>query len=136
MHPTRESLPSIAASAVDVADIERRISRKLSVAPSALQNEEKLQSLIATVLTDAGIEFEREKRLGEGERLDFYLKTSGIAIEIKKRSAGLPALSQVGRYLSHSEVTGAIIIAIRFTETIETMEGKPVRFIPLWKFSL
>jgi len=121
---------------LSIEDLDRHICRRLSRQQGALQNEERLQELIAAALTDIGVVFEREKRFGPSERVDFWIPAEGIAIEIKRRMAGLAALAQVGRYLGHPEVKGAVVIAMRFSETIPMMEGKPIRFISLWKFSV
>jgi hypothetical protein len=113
------------------------ISRALRRHRSALVREDDLQDTIAAALTEAGLAFTKEHRLGPRERLDFLLSATGVAIEVKKANAGLDVWRQVARYLEHDAVTGCIVIAPRIEALPgNQLVGKPVWPLPLWKFLL
>lgn len=120
---------------LDLKAIAKAIGNQLRLHRSALVQEDTLQETIATALTAAGIDFKREFRLGPGERLDFYLTAEGVALEVKKSSAGQEVWRQVARYLMHEQVNGCIVIAPRVDPFgAPTLAGKPVYSMPLWKF--
>lgn len=70
-------------------------------------DEYAVQDGIAEILTRNGIDFEREKRLGPRERLDFAVGTT--AIEVKVRTSRADLIRQLGRYAAHEEVEHIIL---------------------------
>jgi hypothetical protein len=98
----------------------------------AIRNEDQLHCLVANALRHLGVPFEQERTLGPGERVDFWLPDSREVIEVKKDVAGYPLLRQISRYLRFTEVTGAVAVAMRFSEIPPSLGGKPIRYLPLW----
>lgn len=70
-------------------------------------DEYAIQDGIAAALSAAGIVFEREKRLGPHERLDFAVAT--IAIEVKIRGSRADLIRQLARYARHEDVEQIIL---------------------------
>lgn len=120
---------------LDLKAIATAIGQQLRQHRSALVREDALQETIAKALDGAGLRYQKELRLGPGERLDFFLTDEGVALEVKRSRAGQEEWRQVGRYLAHDQVKAAIIIAPRVEPLgAPTLAGKPVHALPLWKF--
>lgn len=121
----------------DTAELAKRIATHLRAHRSALMQESKIHDAIAAALTGAGLNFEREHSLSPKDRLDFWLPDFATALEVKKSSAGLADLEQIGRYLAHDAVAAVVIIALRIAPEIpSTFRGKPVVKIELWRHLL
>jgi signal recognition particle subunit SEC65 len=117
----------------EIAAIAAAIGRELRKNRAAIMQEPRIHDGIAVALGDLGIECEREFRLDERSRLDFWLPEEGFAVEVKKGTAKLPCLRQVGRYLEHSRVKGCIIVAMRCQKLPDQFRGKPLAKIELWR---
>lgn len=116
--------------------IAAKIGSNLRAHRSLLMQETRMHDAIAAALVSAGITFEREFELSKTERLDFFLPSEAIALEIKKRHASLADLPQIGRYLEHASVAGVIAIALRIDDLPSNFRGKPVGQIALWRYLL
>lgn len=90
---------------------------------------------IAAALTRLGHRFEREVRLSPAHRVDFLCE-SGLAIEVKKGTAGNPVVRQVTQYLEYPNVSGCLVIAMRAPGFPDAMLGKPIYTIELWRAML
>jgi len=113
---------------------QQAIGEKLCRFPQAFADEKVLQELIAEVLHDLKIPFDRECALSSSDRPDFLICNKTIAVEVKKGKAGMAELRQVGRYLSHDGIKAVLFIANRFTERVPELIGKPIYYLDLWKF--
>jgi signal recognition particle subunit SEC65 len=119
---------------IDMKSLSSVIGKSLRRHRSDIAQESKLQENIARALDAAGIAYRREVVLGPGERLDFLLTESEIAIEVKKEKATIETWRQVMRYLKHDSVKGCIVIAPRVEDIrTQTLSGKPIFVLPLWK---
>jgi len=91
--------------------------------------ERGLQEDLAEMLAREGYAAIREKVLGPGERPDFFLPDSGIAVEVKVKGTMADLERQAGRYLAYPEVRGLLVVTTRAThrELPAEIDGKPVR---------
>lgn len=121
---------------IDIKSLAAAIGAQLAKHRSALVQETRLHEVISEALTSAGFAHQREVRLAPTERLDFLLTETGVAIEVKKDKATMDAWRQVARYLAHDCVSSCIVIAPRVNVPADTLQGKPVAAIALWKFLL
>src|SRR3990167_3632969 len=72
-------------------------------------NEEELQRGIGQVLSEAGLWFERERRLGPRDRPDFFL-AGGLVIEVKISGRRTTVAEQLLRYAGHEEVRSILLV--------------------------
>lgn len=86
-----------------------RLARHIGAMRYRYGNEVQLHEVLGTVLTDAGIVFEREYRLDAHNRADFWL--DGIVIEVKIAGSAGAALRQVDRYIGLPQVRGVLLAA-------------------------
>lgn len=97
-------------------------------------DEISLHEAMATVLTDAGIEFQREVVAGPRDRFDF-LVPPGIVIEAKIKGSMSKALIQINRYAARDDVKAVVLVTTRFWGLTKTgaheLHGKPVHIIKL-----
>ena len=98
-------------------------------APVVLE-ETDLHDVIASALSDAGIAYAREKRVGAC-RLDFLCQ-GGIAIEVKRGKPPRRLLvAQLSRYAGLSEVSGIVVASEAPVSLPASMAGKPVYNVAL-----
>lgn len=91
-----------------------------------VNDEYELQNIVATCLKRADLVFEKEKRLGSRNRIDF-LVSGGIGIEIKKGKPYAPkVVSQVARYIASPEISIIIVVVQRYLDLPKEMDGKKV----------
>jgi len=65
------------------------VAALLSTHQFAHSDEDELQCAIGEVLVSAGVEFERESRIGARERIDFLASDVGIEVKIKGSRAAV-----------------------------------------------
>lgn len=90
----------------------------------SLANEKALQREFAAVLSDAGIEFLREHRLGSRDIIDFMI--GGMGIEMKLRAPRLSIYRQCERYCGYDEVQSLVLATNTAMGMPSTVAGKPV----------
>lgn len=115
---------------------ERRVRVVLDVLrefrPPVITEETDLQELLRRHLSHSGLPFEKEKRLGPHERIDFMV--IGVGIECKKEAPNATRLGrQVRRYCSHPEVDALIVVAPRrhHLPRMDLVDGKRVVLVSL-----
>ncbi|MCG8400084.1 MAG: hypothetical protein MJA84_00640 [Firmicutes bacterium] len=90
-----------------------------------VMDEYSLQEMIAQKLTQAGIPFSKEHRLGPRNRIDF-LTAGGVGIEVKK---GKPykrqVIGQLNRYAENPEITVIVLVVERNLDIPKEINGKP-----------
>jgi len=75
-----------------------------------IPQEYDLQSKIASVFDESEIKYEKEYRLGKGNRVDFFTD-NGVAIEVKKGKPNRTKLiNQINRYAEFPEVKAIVIV--------------------------
>lgn len=83
-------------------------------------DEYALQTQMARAFDEAGILYEKERKLGRGSRVDF-LAAGGIAVEAKKGKPNRARLEQqISRYAEFDEVRAVVIV-------VETSLGVPIK---------
>lgn len=116
-------------------DIEKVISAIETLRVGKIIEEYDLQDKIAKVFDATGIEYQKEFRLGAGNRVDF-LTDDGIAVEVKKGKPNRERLMfQISRYAQFEEVQAVIIVvetSLRFPIT-QSYNGKPCSVVGLQK---
>jgi len=111
----------------DIAPIAAALS---AVRMPAQPEEYDIHAAVARALSDAGLEFEHEYRLGPRNRIDF--RVGRIGIEVKKgRPASSELTRQLRRYLESDALDGVIVVTQRVTALPATINGKPVHLISL-----
>lgn len=116
-------------SAEDVVTVLRGL--RIGVAKS----EAEICRHIAGALADVRIASCVEYRLGPRCRVDFYLPTLGLAIEVKKgKPNSARVTAQVERYASFDSVAAVILVVERsVADAPLTAHGKPVHYVALNK---
>lgn len=109
----------------------RSIAAALSAVRMPAQPEEyDIHAAVAEALTEAGLEYEHEYRLGPRRRIDF--RVGRIGIEVKKgRPASAQLREQLARYLESDALDGVIVVTQRVTAVPGAINGKPVRLVSL-----
>lgn len=100
-----------------------------------LGSEAALQQAIEDALTGASVDFEREARLGPGERIDF-LVTGGVGIEAKTRCGKRIIYRQLERYARHEAVNALILATGTAIGLPPALNGKPLFYVSLGRASL
>jgi hypothetical protein len=94
-------------------------------------SEAELQAQVAEVLTRGGVEFERERRRGVRDRVDFWLPGAGVCLEVKVDGALAAVTRQLYRYAEWDECRGLILLTNRAKHLAMPAEilGKPVSVV-------
>lgn len=92
-----------------------------------LSSEKSLQEGIASVLSVAGVPFEREHRLAPGDIPDFFVE-GGIVIECKMhgKSRKMEVFRQLSRYAAHADVTAIVLASNMSIGLPPDIAGKPL----------
>jgi hypothetical protein len=97
----------------------------------AAVDESEVQQTIADCLLENGIGFEREKKIGPGCRVDFYLD-GGVVLEVKARKRPRKVLiDQLRRYCACAQVQALILVTNQATAVAASYGGKPVYCVKL-----
>ena len=92
--------------------------------------ETDIHQLVAKRLSDAGLSFVHEARLGPGCRIDY--RVGNVGIEIKKGKPDAAALKkQLARYAQFDELQALVVLTQRTVSLPKTVLGKPVHVIVL-----
>ena len=111
-------------------EIARIIDAIAAVRMPAQPEEYDIHAAVARALTEAGLEFEHEYRLGPRRRIDF--RVGRIGIEVKKgRPVSAQLREQLARYLESDALDAVIVVTQRVTRLPERIDGKPVYIISL-----
>jgi hypothetical protein len=92
-------------------------------------DEDQLQEGIAAVLEQAGLEPQREVRLGARDRIDIVV--GGIGIEVKVAGSVAATFEQLQRYAEHDEIEALILVTSLYQRLPENAGGKPLSTISL-----
>ena len=119
------------SNAVSDAAVVVKTLQKLRI--KVVSVEYDLQNEISNLLSDAGISFQKEYRLGKGSRVDF-LTSSGVAIEVKKGKPNrLSVINQLQKYAEFDEVKSIILIIETSLTVPKEINGKPCVSVGLRK---
>jgi hypothetical protein len=95
--------------------------------------EKELQEGIAQVFQKRNIPFEREKRIGENEVIDF-LVAGGIGLEVKTKGSPSDVARQLLAYAACESVKELVLVTgrARLGKLPEELLGKKIHVITLW----
>lgn len=115
--------------------IERIIAALTSHQYTA-SNEAKLQDAIAGVLNLHNVTYDRERRIGKRDRVDFLVTAScgrKVALEVKVQGALSAVAMQLHRYAESTDVNVVILATTlnRLTALPDEMANKPVYAVRL-----
>lgn len=111
-------------------DMDAVAAALASVRMPAQPEEYDIHAAVARALSDAGLEFEHEYRLGPRRRIDF--RVGRVGIEVKKgRPASSELRAQLQKYLESDALDAVIVVTQRVTALPVTIGGKPVRLVSL-----
>ena len=100
--------------------------------------ETDLHAMVKKRLTDAGLSFQHEAKIGPGCRIDYLV--DGVGVEIKKGKPDAKALTQqLMRYAACEDVQALIVLSQRSVALPKMVGGKPVHVIilnQLWGVAL
>lgn len=95
-----------------------------------VSSENELSDVVAFLLDDAGLLYEREVRLDARNRLDFlvHLHDESVALELKTEGSRASLLRQLERYSRDARVHALGIVTTRrgLCRAPDTFNGKPV----------
>lgn len=94
-------------------------------------SELELQDGIESVLRSAGLEYEREFKLGPCSRIDFL--AGDVGVEIKIGGSLQAATRQLHRYAGSDRIGALILVSSRLFHDYfpEVLGGKPLRVVNL-----
>jgi hypothetical protein len=117
------SLMDLAPKVVSIEAVIRLLQRSRF----DLSSEKHVQEGVATVLSAAGILFDREKRLSPRDIPDFFL-AGGVVLECKMRnkSKKVDVFKQLRRYAACPEVTTIVLVSNIAMGLPPELLGKPV----------
>ncbi len=111
-------------------DMDAVAAALASVRMPAQPEEYDIHAAVARALSDAGLEYEHEYRLGPRRRIDF--RVGRVGIEVKKgRPASSELRAQLQKYLESDALDAVIVVTQRVTALPATIDGKPVRLVSL-----
>jgi hypothetical protein len=107
----------------------REIFAALAGARLPLSSEQRLQDAIEKRFADAGLAFEREKRLSAHDVVDFMVGT--IAVEVKIKGGKRDIYRQCSRYCEHESVAEIVLVTNLAMGLPEEICGKPASIFNL-----
>lgn len=98
----------------------------------SFRNEADLQWEMSAVLTERGVDHEREVRLTDAERIDF-LTLYGVGIEVKIAGSRHAVLAQLQRYARAPQVKELLLVTTKVDHVRmpSTVGGCNLRVLPL-----
>ena len=107
---------------------------------SRCTNERELQDRVSRILASYGVEHIREHpfknddgRYGGTSRYDFYLSDTKTVIETKTRCGRSALLQQIKRYADNEDVTQIMVLSRHPIVLPDTLSGKAVHNVEIWK---
>lgn len=117
-----------------------RVRASLSRRRFPITRELDTQEAIAETLDRFGILYERERPLAvSGGRIDFYIPTCQIGLEVKVKGTPVAVIRQLQMYAQSPEVEALMLVTGRGAigrAIPERLLGKPVFVVELWRSML
>lgn len=123
----------------EVSEVEKVLMHLVMagrIHPLYFTTEPQMHEEVARLLVRLKLVFEWEKVLGPGVRLDFFLPASAVAIECKVEPKRGEVLRQIKRYAERPEVKAVVLMCRRPIDLPETLSGKRVQCVALWRGGL
>lgn len=120
-----------------------RLGRVLGQYAYRYADEIQLQDRIAVALAEHGYEFERERRIDDRNRFDFFV-AGGLVIEVKVDGSLSEALRQMVRYCELPDVNAVLLASTKAWADFQVSEevrrngwyGKPFAVVRLRRQAL
>lgn len=99
-------------------------------------HEADFHAAVLSVLTEAGVVFESERDLGPAHgRVDVFVPTLGLGIELKVKGALSHVTAQLHRYALSAEVRRLMLVtgSARLGRLPATLNGKPITVVSTWR---
>jgi hypothetical protein len=93
--------------------------------------EALMQDALERSFSKSQFKVEREKKLSDKDRVDFFLNltSGGVAVECKVKGAPHSILLQLARYARHEAVSAVILITSKSMRMPQEVEGKPLYMV-------
>jgi len=103
-----------------------------------LEKEKDFQAEIESLFLNEGIEHIREYRLSKKDIPDFWIPETGTVLEVKTAKGFISILRQLKRYAIHDQVKSLILITNhpKGGALPDSLHGKPLKTIEIWKWNL
>lgn len=111
------------------------IVRHLRAGRYRVAQETQLQADIGNALDALGAAFEREVRLGPGERIDFLVDGT-LGIEAKTRCDRRAIYRQLQRYARHDTISALILVTGTALGLPASIDGKPLFYVSVGRSAL
>lgn len=108
----------------------REVAIFLRAARYRMGTEALLHDDVERHLRSGAIPYEREHRLGPGERLDFLI-AEHIAVELKIRAQRKSIYRQLDRYARYEIIEGLILVTASALGMPKEIGGKPIYVVQL-----
>lgn len=111
--------------------VERLLAYRIPIG-----QELAMQQAVAEILDREGCLFEREFDLGPGRgRIDFYLPTIRVGLELKVKGSPADVLRQLQRYTTSDQIDALILVSgrARFGAFPSTLGGKALHVAAIWR---
>lgn len=105
------------------------LPRIISSARFRWSSEADLQNGIEQLLKSRRLTYQREVKLGDGERIDFMAGSVGVEVKIKGTPSAV--LSQLERYAPYVSELVLVTGRLQLTRMPETVGGVPLTVVPL-----
>lgn len=129
--------PSLPANVPEA--LARAIAAELDKIRCPLADEFAVHDVVAQVLGRMGIVAAREHWFSKADRVDFFVPTAGLAIEVKVKGSPAEVLLQLCRYAQHEDVLAILLVTARhrLAQMVPpTLNGKAIVKASLWKGGL
>ena len=99
-----------------------------------VSSEHALQQALGSALTQIGVDWQPEARLGAGERIDFLV--GRIGIEAKTRYPKRSIFRQLERYARYETIDALILVTGTAMGLPAELSGKPLYYVSLGRSAL
>ena len=100
--------------------------------------EYDIHAMVGKCLSEAGISFVHEAKIGTGCRIDYLAE--GVGIEIKKgKPLSQTLLRQLSRYAACDKIDSLVVVTQRSVKLPSQIQGKPLAYLclsQLWGVAL
>nr|WP_296429692.1 hypothetical protein [Roseovarius sp. BRH_c41] len=118
-----------------MSDPLETLTRQLRGLRLPVTTELALQDALNTWLTDSGLPFQREVRMGPKDRIDFMVSET-IGIEVKTRYPRRKIYRQLERYCEGDRLSGLILVTGTYLGLPTEIHGVPVFLVSLGRSAL
>lgn len=108
-----------------------QLAKHISSARYRWSSEADLQDGLEQLFQILMLNYEREVKLADGERIDFMVGRVGVEVKIKGTQTSV--LAQLERYAPHVDELVLVTGRLQLTRMPETVGGVPLTVVPLMR---